>query len=273
MALLKKGKKQLYSCKINGHYEKNLFHLPYLKNNLRDQYLVASLRANTPAHELVSNGIYIQENFLSDSEVETMLINIPNYNEMRRSPEGTETRFVVNADSIDSLEIFFKDEFIKSVIQAAIGSSAHMLRAVAQRRRVKGWTGAFEQFFHSDSWRYRYKAFLYLTDVSADNAPLVYAPKTARGAWRYLLDREINRTYHVAPDTFLDGEDSQFVGTLLPHQSNRVFKKVNTKPITVCAPRGTLIIFDARGLHKVKPLEQGERIILSSYWVEKGKHV
>jgi hypothetical protein len=124
-----------------------------------------------------------------------------------------------------------------------------------------------------DSWRYRFKAFLYLTDVSEENGAFVYVPRTHYGAWRIPYDLELNRYTSVRNDTFLKDVDSQFAGCLLPHTAGSIFRSVNTTPQVITGFAGTLILFDARGIHKINPIKSGERKILYSYWIDGKKHV
>lgn len=250
-----------------------VFLIEYFKIKFEYYLLRKKFSADTIIGKLVNDGYVVIPNFVSIDLVKEYLNFVPSKDKMTLSPEGTQTRYWVNADKIKELNGFYENELIKNTINCVIGEGMTRLRATIQRRDTHGWTGSFEQFFHCDTWQHRIKAFLYLTDVSPKTGPLIYAPRTQRGLWRLAIDHELWYITKVGQDTFLENEDSQFAGTLFPHQSNRIFRKLNTKPVEILGEAGTLVIFDARGLHKVKPLEEGERIILSSYWVRKGKHI
>lgn len=143
---------------------------------------------------------------------------------------------------------------------------------VRQRRELHGRTGAFDQFFHSDTWLPRFKAFLYLTDVGPDNGPFVYVPRTHYGVWRWLIDFDVWRTFIPGHDGYIHDDIAAYTGCLWPHQAKRVFSRLRTKPIEVTGPAGTLIFWDARGFHRIKELRAGTRLILNSYWIRRGEH-
>lgn len=222
---------------------------------------------------LLKDGIVIIPNFFSPVQARELLDSVPRIEEMIVSPEGTETRFSVGMEKIVEFDDFFQNSRIQAIMRYIIGSDAKMLRAVAQRRIVKGEIKSFEQFFHSDTWRHRLKAFLYLTDVDSENAPLVYLPKSHYGFWRFGIDKELWQFTKTKSDTFLADVDSQYAGTLFPHQSSYVLRKLKSKEIEAIGKAGTLVIFDARGLHRSKPLISGDRVILSSYWIKENEHV
>ncbi|MCI2230335.1 hypothetical protein MC378_14240 [Polaribacter sp. MSW13] len=224
--------------------------------------------------KLLKEGVVVIENYIDKNKLKSFYKNIPSENEMRLSPEGTKTRFVSTAIKIDGLRSFFEDDFIRKTFLKIIGKDSYQLRSTVQKRDFIGHTGAFEQFFHSDTWQHRLKAFLYITDVGQGNAPLVYVKKSQNFSFfRFKLAKELWKFSSTGSDSFLHDEDSQFAGTLFPHQSNNFIRNKNLQQFEILGKAGTLVLFDARGLHKSKPLLTGERIILSSYWIKKNNHI
>lgn len=230
------------------------------------------LASDTVAGQLVRDGIVVIPHYKTSAEVEHLLNGVPPTSAMRLSPEGTRNHFVDDADRIPDLLGFFDDPFIEEVMRTVIGKRAYRLRCVAQRNEYLGWTGSFEQFFHSDTWRHRLKAFLYLVDVTEQNGPLEYAPRTQRGSWRWLDDWHTARAAQTAPDTYSHSMEAQYAGVILPHRMPGILRWTRSTPRLVTGGAGTLIIFDGRGLHRATPLRQGWRINLSSYWIEAGAH-
>ena len=222
--------------------------------------------------ELLERGLVVIPNFFDGDAIRRFLEASPPVDECQLSPEGTLTRFYLHADKITELSSFFSDRTICDTMRNVLGVKAEMHRAVVQYRLALGHTGAFEQFFHIDTWRPRYKAFLYLTDVDSENGPFTYTPLTHYGEWRQRYDRDIASIFRAGVDGLIYDELSAFVGCLWPHEHARVCEAVGSTPVTVTGSAGTLILFDARGLHKIPPLRRAPRIILSSYWIRQGQH-
>lgn len=221
---------------------------------------------------LLLDGVAVVPDFMDSATVEHMKNAIPPIEECQLSPEGTRTRFYLNADHMEPLGPFFRNQLIERTMRAALGPSAMMFRAFVQYRIELGNTGAFEQFFHMDTWRPRYKAFLYLTDVDNGNGPFTYTPRTHYGVWRYRYESDVARVFRAGSNGLINDEASAFVGCVWPHEYARVCEQRRTGPRNVTGQAGTLILFDARGLHRIPPLEHAPRIILSSYWIREGQH-
>lgn len=236
------------------------------------QELRAQNSTDDTVGRLLNTGIVVIPNFLASTEVASMRAAIPPLEACRLSPEGTLTRFYSDAHEIQALAGFYDNEFIRATMSSVLGERATRHRAVVQYRIAIGRTGSFEQFFHIDTWRPRYKAFLYLTDVDEHNGPFIYTPGTHFGVWRESIDHEIYTVFRPGPGTFINDEASAFVGCFWPHQYDALCSQLATAPHTVTGGAGTLILFDARGLHSVRPLDRSPRIILYSHWIREGEH-
>jgi hypothetical protein len=223
--------------------------------------------------DLFLNGLVVLPDFMSSEQIERMTEKIPPIEACQLSTEGTFTRFYMNAANISDLKPFFENSLISRTMEGVLGPTVTMYRSTVQYRTEIGHTGAFEHFFHIDTWRPRYKAFLYLTDVGEDNGPFTYTPRTQYGTWRRRYDSEIARVFRAGSDGFIHDDASAYVGCLWPHEYEDLCSRLGTGPRTVTGKKGTLILFDARGLHKIRPLSRAPRIILSSYWIREGHHV
>lgn len=184
-----------------------------------------------PWASLLTDGIQVINDFMTTSDITSMRESLPAIDTCMLSPEGTQTRFKLNADSIPALAPFFSNNYIRDAMESALGSTATMHRATVQYRTVVGNTGAFEHFFHIDTWRPRYKAFLYMVDVDELNGPFVYTPRTHYGAWRKRMDEEIFNVFRAGPDTLIHDEDSAYVGCYWPHQHKSICEMLNTRPV------------------------------------------
>jgi hypothetical protein len=180
---------------------------------------------------------------------------------------------MTGADEVSAFASFFSDPLVASAARGVLGGTAVQHRRVYQVRDHIGPTGAFETFFHMDTWKRRLKAFLFLTDVTVDNAPFEYLLGSHRGAWRWAAERDLYARFETDAQSFIADEVSQFLGCYWPHQIEELSRSFALRRLTCTVPAGTLIIFDARGLHRVLPLNSGHRQILSSYWIAGGQHI
>jgi len=103
---------------------------------------------------------------------------------------------------------------------------------------------------HWDDWRVRLKSFLYVTDVGPDNAPTLYLRGShERVPWRREKDYA-----------------SRFLPTASAGGSWYTVEPLQFEKVSFLGAAGTLIIFDARGLHAGTQLKSGRRIMLMSMY-------
>jgi hypothetical protein len=108
--------------------------------------------------------------------------------------------------------------------------------------------------YHFDNWRPICKAFLYLTDVTEDNAPFAYLKGTHRLApWR--------RRHDLAYD--VQGPSGRF-GHFFPQEVQDLRQRFGWDELVCTGAAGTLIIADFRGLHRGTPMRSGRRVLLNN---------
>lgn len=156
-------------------------------------------------------------------------------------------RFVEDRRILDVVERYSVGA---AVSQGAVAS----LRADPHRNdEVDGW--------HTDTWLFRFKAMLYLTDVGPENAPLRYLAGSHTGEhWRW---SKFCSSYaqQAAPD------GAVWPYTLRSKAAAAQARKADFTPMVCSAPAGTVLLFDTRGIHRGTTLEAGERLILNhSFW-------
>jgi hypothetical protein len=148
---------------------------------------------------------------------------------------------------------FFDDPVVTGVFRAYMSA-----RASSYRRELDYRYGlsksAQADLYHFDNWRPICKAFLYLDDVTIDQAPFVYVPGSHKqDAWR----RHYNLTYDV------DGVHGRF-GHFFPQEMNELRERFGWEDLVCEGQAGTLILADLRGLHRGTPLKQGRRVMLTN---------
>jgi hypothetical protein len=223
---------------------------------------------------LRTDGVVLIERFLPVTVIREFTDALPPRDNFLVSPEGTLGLYYPNADRIAQLSRFFSDPRLHSLATGHMSRSATQLRRSAQWKHVHGPVESFEMHFHMDTWKYRLKAFLYLDAVSPCNGAMQYLVGSHRGAWRLPHEALLNKFYRTsASSTFAADEEVLSLGSLWPYQVGHLQRKYGLKILTCSAPAGSLLVFDARGLHRARPLHLGERRLLSSYWIVKDQHV
>jgi hypothetical protein len=145
--------------------------------------------------------------------------------------------------------------FVRFALQPAVLSLANAYLGMYSRLSFfnvwhnlptrKGPTNA--QLWHRDlDDQMIFKLFVYLTDVTERDGPLVYAPGTHAGG-----------TVRAEPDTF--SEEGTTARRSNDEQMSRVLPRTNW--ITATGPRHTVVLVDTRGYHKGGMVEQNDRIV------------
>lgn len=217
---------------------------------------------------LLKDGILLIENFISPEDCDKIHAEyMPIVEKIRdREYDGHHQRIssyfhrIGSADKISARakELFFDNEFIAEMSRAYVSKKAYSYRHEVDYKVVRPKDNViWDNFPHFDDWRYRFKAFLYVTDVKAENAPFVYykgSHEQAKWKYPYHLDYEIN------------GQSKGKYGQFQLDEWEEIRKEHNYEKFTCIAPKGTLILADFRGIHSGTPMQAGHRMMLNSVW-------
>ncbi|HKY07845.1 MAG TPA: hypothetical protein VJQ55_06375 [Candidatus Binatia bacterium] len=135
---------------------------------------------------------------------------------------------------------------------------AHM-RMIELREGI--YSHCSEDCWHFDEpFKYKFKVFLLLSDVTEDNSPFAYVKRSnLAGPWRTAKER----------DAFHNGYDGNW-GFFHQHEYEAVMKRygkpLGWEPVICTGKAGTMILFDANGLHRREILRSGFRVIMSNYY-------
>lgn len=224
-------------------------------------------------NELKEYGVIVIPGFLSHEKCAEILRNIPDEKEFMVSPEGDKSRFYLNADKLSILSDYFNDSRLAGIMKGYIGDKAIPFRQNIEIREHQGVVPAFDRMYHIDTWKYRLKGFLYLHDVNEEDAPLTYLKKSHRGLWRLPIEAKMNYLYKTDKLGYASGLDNAYLGCCWPYESSRIKQEYGLEEKICTAQAGSLVLFDARGLHKATDLVNPHRKILISYWIERGHHI
>ena len=223
-------------------------------------------QADESLQTLKRNGICIVPDFLSRAECQEILGELTPA--IEQTVKGTyEGDFVVspqrtyriaNASHISARagDLFFDSEMIASLAKAYVSKDAYSLRREVD---IKVHIGRVQQADtpHFDNWRHTFKVFLYLEDVSHDNAPFVFYSGTHEQLpWRERYDYEWER----------DGRTGRF-GHFFMQEMVRLKEDHGFEEVTCVGEAGTLILADFRGIYKGTTLAAGRRVLLNNTFI------
>jgi hypothetical protein len=179
--------------------------------------------------------------------------------------QGKATRHAVldayRLGDVDQLSPTARDEFfnlplVNDMAKAYVSPQAWSYRRECDYKSVDihGDKQLQSELPHFDDWRHRFKAFLYLTDVTEENAPFVFYTGThAEAPWKERYLQEFER----------DGEQGRY-GYFFPQEMHRLMKEHGFQERVFTAPAGSLIFVDTRGVHRGTTLRAGRRILLNA---------
>ena len=112
------------------------------------------------------------------------------------------------------------------------------------------------QGWHRDSYTKQFKAMVYLSDVALDTGPFEYVlgSHTYRHVFGSVMDNN---------DKKLRANNSRFEHSDVVEFCEK--RKLERKVFD--APAGSIVLFDARGLHRGSPILSGQRYALTNYYV------
>lgn len=224
---------------------------------------------NINLKELIDNGLVILENVISSrlvenirSEIQPSLLDVA---DGKFSGRNKYYRFddygVYRLLDIDVLsptsKYFFEHETINQLASAYVSTNVKSYQRMAEIKQTIGRTSISDNW-HFDDWRHRFKAFLYLTDVTSEQAPFVYlkGSHNPKAPWRKRKEREY----------YIYGKERGSYGYLTPDEVSYIEKKFKYERFTCAGKAGTVIITDTRGVHKGTPLRSGQRVLLANYF-------
>ncbi|MBO6655866.1 MAG: phytanoyl-CoA dioxygenase family protein [Pseudomonadales bacterium] len=220
---------------------------------------------------LVEDGLVIVSDFYDKEDIARLRDGIqriatdPRIKTKR--PEGVDDpaaqRIVNIRDLSPEVDLFYEDERIKQVFFARVTKGLKYTKGQYEIKQNIG-VASYSDFVHFDDWSHRLKAILYLTDVSEENAPFVYYKKSHRFAlWRLWKEFVHDHGFKIEKSE----ATNDYAGALFPDEFKTVQRYYQYEKVVCAAPAGSLIIFDARGLHSSTRLRSGTREVLVGYWM------
>jgi len=201
-------------------------------------------------------GFSMIEGFFTAEECDTMSQFIEDYIGVHDRKFANDHRIY----SIQKLNSYIKEKFHDSEILRQIGedyTQTHLIlqstlgAKLVEEAGNKGSGGGW----HRDSHTLQYKNIAYLSDVTEENGPFEYVAQshTKQAIFDALKYRPPGKNCHNYRFT--------------QQEIDEISSKMGLEVVTVCAPKGSLLLADTRGLHRGKPLIKGVRYALTNYFV------
>ncbi len=157
----------------------------------------------------------------------------------------------VDESSSLAKELFYDDTRIHNLAKAYVSPQVRSSRREVDFKLDPGVV-ADADMAHFDDWRHRFKAFLFLTDVGADNGPMTY--------WKgsHIPKPWMKRYFH---EFDRDGEYGRY-GHFFEQEMLKICETNHYEKHSCTGKKGTLLLADFRGLHSSNPLVSGRRLIM-----------
>jgi len=222
------------------------------------------------AEAIKRDGIYIQPNFLDNKKALALGKKMRAYlNRVKKGEEIEDNRSYASPDygvyrlmDVDRLNDdaadFFDSSWINEIAKAVTCDNIVSHQRMAELRDGIGKVSSADAYHFDEAWEYKFKAFLYLTDVTEETAPFVYikGSHTPGSPWRKRKELE-SLKYGVSGSW----------GHYFYQEVDFLLKKRYGLEEMVCAaPAGTLILVDTRGIHKATTPQSGDRVMLGNYF-------
>jgi hypothetical protein len=153
---------------------------------------------------------------------------------------------------------FCTNRLLQDAADAYARGAAPVFQTFVERKRADAPCGELESW-HFDGFDKRFKAFVYLCDVDEDNGPFEYLLGSHTMDWRkFRKFYRWHRSRGREPASHTD--QSHYLG----READDVLSRYRRQ--TVTRPRGTVFVFDGRGIHRGRTLTRGERLIAANYY-------
>lgn len=210
--------------------------------------------------QVMENGYAIIPDFFDRATTEQMLLEVEkartevlenHIEDYFYHPRGHER--IANIENYaPTTKRFFYNDFIQRMGRCYVSRDALAYRKEADYKYI---VGRDEQanLAHFDDFRHRLKAFLFLSDVTEKNAPMIYYAGTHKlKAWRRRYNRE-----------FTSGGEEGRYGHFFPQEMDALCEKHGFEAVKLTVKAGTLFLGDFRGIHQGTVLQDGKRVLLN----------
>lgn len=213
-------------------------------------------------NELRENGVCIYPDLLSEETVNKSKEIIDNNLSLSRT-FGSDQRI----EELNKYSKYIENNLSNHEITKAIGemytkSALYLQRTMAGKLSYEPNNLGSGQGWHRDSYSQQFKAMFYLSDVDENNGPFEYIHKSHHYKNIY-KELKLKKKYSRKNNTHTRFDQDTISKYILEYELES--KKY-------IGPKGTIVLFDSRGLHRGSPINNGERYAITNYFINKWHH-
>lgn len=199
------------------------------------------------------DGVYVFENFKTVEQVQTLKMEVDYLldNNPRHVIQRSDER-IYGAERISATLKEYSEQPFFEKLKKDYTTRTELGFVLAARMRHSNDNKGSGEGWHRDSFIYRLKGILYLSDVSLENGPFEYL----------LGSHKIGSVLRTCAQ--LKSSTTRYTDDQVEH-----LKAKGLQSKKFVAKAGTLIIADTSGIHRGAPMSQGERYALTHYYFPK----
>lgn len=207
---------------------------------------------------LEAEGVCVRPNFISTEKAIQLCaivkeLHIKNQNSLQVLDGGGDQRFYGIDRYSPDLRFFLDNKFFDELCFAVQGYRSKSKETMSNILRFKPDNVGSGGGWHRDSpFTNQFKAFLFLTDVSADNGPLTII----RNTHTRRSIRKVSEVLGVSREQYRFSDE----------EVKRAVEILNLKIEPITCSAGTLVLANTRILHRGSSLKAGERVALTNYY-------
>lgn len=210
---------------------------------------------------LRKSGFYVWENFYTPDECDSLCSEIDQKIEEHSAniwrDENDADNRIFGAEKVsDSIRKFNTDERLTNLACTYLEAETVPYLTMAGRIRSKeGQNLGSGQGWHRDTvYIQQFKSIIYLTDVNENNGPFQYL----EGSHAKSTIFEFNKKYGIGI-----GQNR-----ISDKEVDAIVQDENYPLVEFSALKGTMILADTSGIHRGKPLLDGDRYALTNYFYQ-----
>ncbi|MCH4544435.1 phytanoyl-CoA dioxygenase family protein [Rhizobium changzhiense] len=207
---------------------------------------------------IASDGVVVVEDYWSAEQcakaVTEMDKVIETYPDCVRQFSGGADRRMFGVEMVsETARLFHEDKYLRSMGEFIGGRGLYNFATLGARIDATDTNRGSGDGWHRDAFGFQFKAIIYLCDVTPENGPFEYIPRSHK-EWRVVMDSALGRL-PAPPESRIDDARVQKMITSGAASSKTFMGKA-----------GTLVLANTTGVHRGTPLLRGRRYALTNYY-------
>jgi hypothetical protein len=208
--------------------------------------------------ELARDGISIIPNYLSKDTVSKYKNLIDEYLNSEsvniwKDDQGADERLYFINEIDGDFKRYYETPYFRELLKEYTGICNPKGMLLAGKIKVAPGNLGSGGGWHRDSvFAHQFKSICYLSDVTSKNGPFMYIKKSHNKF--KIFNCYLRKILKPGATRFTDAEIKEYVA------------KTEQEVMEVTAASGSLVFADTKGIHRGKPIEEGERYVIFCYY-------